>query len=112
MPLVPLSPALTGLGLVLALLALLPTRRLHLAGWPTSWLTAYYVGLLVLALLVAELRGPTRFLVPILFVVYIAPFVTVRDGLTKLLGRPPASGTRPPPRDVTPPDGDAGSPRA
>lgn len=107
-----LAPTLLALGLVLALLVLLPTRRLYLAGWPTSWLATYYVVVLVLALLVAEVRGPARFLVPILVIAYLAPFVTVRDGLARLLGRPPSPPLpREPPKDVTPPDARGGGRR-
>jgi hemolysin III len=45
---------------------------------------------------------------------YVAPFVTVRDGLGRLLGRPPrrppdAPSRRPPPKNVTPPDAGTGS---
>jgi hypothetical protein len=109
MPLVSLSPGFLALGLLLAVLVLLPTRRLHLAAWPASWLTGYYLGVLILALLVAELRGPAKFLVPILVVAYLAPFVTLRDGIARLLGglsRPsPAPPPRQPPKNVTPPDG-------
>lgn len=112
MPLVSLSPGFLALGLLLAVLVLLPTRRLHLAGWPASWLTSYYLGVLILALLVAELRGPAKFLVPILVVVYLAPFVTLRDGIARLLGGPsrpsPAPPPRRPPKNVTPPEGKAG----
>ena len=97
----------------LALLVLLPTRRLHLAGWRGSWLATYYVGVFLLALLVAELRGPAKLLVPVLVIAYLAPFVTVRDGLARLFGgpsgrRPGPPPRRPPPRNVTPPDVDAG----
>jgi hypothetical protein len=106
MPRMSPSPAFLALGLVLALLVLLPTRRLHIAGWPASWLATYYVIVLLLALLVAELRGPARFLVPILVVAYLAPFVTVRDGLARLLGGPPREPGRRPPKNVTPPDAD------
>lgn len=111
---VSLSPGFLALGLLLALLVMLPTRRLYLARWPASWLATYYVGVLLLGLLVAELRGPARFLVPVLVVAYLAPFVTVRDGLARLLGGPPrrppdAPSHRPPPKNVTPPDGGTGS---
>jgi hypothetical protein len=106
MPVVLLSPAFLALGLVLALLVLLPTRRLHLAGWPPSWLATYYLVVLALALLVAELRGPAKFLVPILVVAYLAPFVTVRDGIARLIGGPPRDHSRRPPKNVTPPDAD------
>lgn len=112
MPSVSLSPGFLALGLLLAVLVLLPTRRLHLAGWPTSWLASYYLGVLMLALLVAELRGPAKFLVPILVVVYLAPFVTLREGIARLIGGPPRPSPAPPPhrppKNVTPPDGETG----
>ncbi len=101
------GPAYVALGLLLALLVLLPTRRLYLAGWSQGWLATYYLIVLGLALLVAELRGPARFLVPILVVAYLAPFVTAREGLARLLGGPraPTPPQRPtPPKDVTPPE--------
>ena len=99
-------------------LVLIPTRRLFLAGWPTTALTVYLVGMVVLGLLVAELRGPARFLIPIFVLAYIAPFVTARNGIARLRGRmggpPSRSGTktgetrdeppRPAPRNVTPRD--------
>lgn len=99
------NPALLALFLVLALLALIPTRRLHLAGWSGRAVLAYYLGLLVVAFAAVELRGLARFLVPILIVAYLAPFVTVDGGLGGLLGtrRAEASSRRAPPKDVTPP---------
>jgi hypothetical protein len=105
-----LAPALVALALAIAFLVLLPTRRLYLAGWPRSWLAAYYAVVLGLALLVAEVRGPARFLVPILVIAYLAPFVTVREGLARLIGRPPEPPRerRDPPKNVTPPDADGG----
>lgn len=95
------TPAFLALAGVILLLVLIPTRRLQLAGWSPWALAAYYVAVAGLALLVAWFRGPARFLVPILLVVYLAPFVTARAGLDRLLGRgrPPAE-----PRDVTPPN--------
>ena len=106
----PASLALSGL---IALLVLLPTRRLQLAGWSSRSLAAYYVAVWLLAVLVAVVPIPARFLVPFLLVAYLAPFVTVREGLDRLMGRP-RSGTRVEPptsdggdrpiKDVTPPD--------
>jgi hypothetical protein len=85
---------------VIALLVLLPTRRLFLAGWKAPWLTSYFLFVVALALFVAELFGPARYLIPILVLAYIAPFITARDGMARLRGRlrpPPASpGTRGP----------------
>src|SRR5438045_9788174 len=108
-------PSLAFLGLIgiIALLVMIPTRRLFLAGWSPGALTAYFLILVALALFVAELRGPARYLIPILVLAYIAPFVTARDGIGRLrdrlgrdpnstIGRPPSDPPRSP-RNVTPP---------
>jgi hypothetical protein len=68
---------------VIGLLALIPTRRLFLAGWSRGALLAYFLAVVGLGLVVAELRAPARFLIPILVVVYLAPFVTARAGLAR-----------------------------
>ncbi len=81
------SPTLLTLALALFVLLLVPTRRLMRAGWPPRALGTYLGGMLLLGLVVAELPGPARYLVPILVVGYLAPFVTVRDGLDRLRGR-------------------------
>ncbi len=78
------SPALLALSLVLFVLLLPPTDRLRRAGWPPRALGAYLIAMLLLGLLVAELPGPARFLVPILIVGYLAPFVTARAGIDRL----------------------------
>lgn len=96
------TPAFLALALLILLLVLIPTRRLQLAGWSPGALAAYYVAVAGLALLVAGIRGPARFLVPILLIAYLAPFVTARAGLDRLLGRGKPPGE---PRDVTPPGG-------
>jgi hypothetical protein len=94
-------------GLV-ALLVLLPTRRLHLAGWRREALTTYFASVWLLGTVVAAVASPARFLVPILLIAYLAPFVTPRAGLDRLFGRGPASPPlepeRPPVKNVTPPD--------
>jgi hypothetical protein len=82
---------------IIGLLVLIPTRRLFLAGWSPSALTAYFLVVAVLALFVAELRGPARYLIPILVIAYIAPFITARDGIARLRNR--ISGVPPAPRD-------------
>jgi hypothetical protein len=106
-------PPIAILAAVIGLLALIPTRRLYLAGWRGWAIVGYWLLLLALGLLIAELRGPARFLVPILVVAVLAPFVTARAGIDRLLGRVRAAGARdvtprpaPPaqlPRNVTPP---------
>jgi len=103
----PVTIAIVGL---VALLVLIPTRRLQLAGWRRESLTTYFLTVWLLGTLVAVLPGPARFLVPILLVAYLAPFVTLRDGLNRLLGRPRVDrgggngdgANRPPAKDVTP----------
>ena len=125
----PITIALVGL---VALLVLIPTRRLQVAGWKRDSLATYYLAVWLLGTVVAAMPAPARFLIPLLLIAYLAPFVTLRDGLDRLLGRPRvdrgggggnrgggnrgggggARGTmddRPPMKDVTPPNerGDA-----
>lgn len=96
-----MTPALIAIVLVTALLVLVPTRRLYLAGWSPTVVAGYFLATWAVAVAVAWAPGRTRFLVPILLVAYLAPFVTLRPGIDRLLGRPPR-GTEP--RNVTPPD--------
>jgi hypothetical protein len=119
-----MSPTTLALVGLVALLVLIPTRRLQLAGWRRESLTTYYLAVWLLGAVVAAMPAPARFLIPLLLVAYLAPFVTLRDGLDRLLGRPrvdrggagdgdepvgdgPADGRtaegRPPIKDVTPP---------
>ena len=93
-------PAFLALAGLIALLVLIPTRRLQIAGWTTRALGAYYLAVVGLALLVAGIRGPARFFVPILLIAYLAPFVTARAGVDRLLRRGGDGGA---PRNVTPP---------
>jgi hypothetical protein len=86
------SYALVALVGAIALLVLIPTRRLFLIGWSGRSLWTYFLGVVVLGLVVAELRAPARYLIPILVIAYIAPFVTARDGVRRLLGRTPVGG--------------------
>ena len=105
-----MSPTTIALVGLVALLVLLPTRRLQLAGWSRQSLTAYFLGLWLLGSLVAALPSPARFLIPLVIVIYIAPFVTLRDGINRLLGRPPRPPVQdvpaepPPIKNVTPPE--------
>ncbi len=101
-----MSPTTIALVGLVALLVLIPTRRLQLAGWRRQSLTTYFLAVWLLGVLVAAVPSPARFLVPLLIVAYLAPFVTLRDGLGRLLGRPRGDSTadRTPMKDVTPPD--------
>lgn len=100
-----ISPTLLALGLVFGLIVLLPARRLQLAGLTGRSIGGYALGLWVLGLLAAIRPGPTRFLIPILLIAYIAPFVASPERIARVLRRgrrtiPPGQ----PMKDVTPPD--------
>ena len=117
-----MTPGLILVLLVALLVAMIPVWRLNQAGWRpgvlfTAWLV-YAVSILV----VLRVPGPTRFVLPILVLAYVAPFVAGPERLSRVMGprrprarpvidvtpRPPA-GLPNPPQDVTPNDevGDA-----
>ena len=110
------APWLLALALGVGLLVLIPARRLQLSGVSPRAAGAYVVVLWLLAMAVAIRPVATRFLVPMLLVVYLAPFIAGPDQVRRLLRRPPPGpgrGTgrardegidRPPIKDVTPPD--------
>jgi hypothetical protein len=105
------TPWILAVALVLALIILIPARRLQLAGLASRTIGFYALGLWILAMLLAIRPGATRFLIPILLVAYIAPFVAAPDAVARFLrrgrGGPGSSGRlgpRPPMKDVTPPD--------
>jgi hypothetical protein len=94
------NPALIALFLVAALVALLPVWRLRLAGWSrgalfTAWLL-YALGIF----LAVRFAAPMRFLLPILVIAYVAPFIAGPERLARVLGRRPPPGP-PPIKDVT-----------
>ena len=95
-----LSPGLLAVLLVTALLALFPARRRYLSGHPTIVVGAYFGLLWLLGVLIALGPGRTRLFLPLILVLYLVPFLTLRAGLERLLGRRPPP---PPPRNVTPP---------
>ncbi len=106
------TPALIAVGLVLALIVLLPARRLQLAGLSSRSIGGYALGLWLLGFALAVRPGGTRFLIPILLIAYIAPFVAAPDRIARVLRRGRGGGppvTPPPPmKNVTPPsDGPA-----
>jgi hypothetical protein len=96
---------------VAALVIAVPVRRLVRDGRSLSTIVLYVMVLVALAVGVSEL-ALARYLLPILGVVYILPFITWRSGLDRLLGRrapvrvsrvdrPAIEGAR----NVTPPEG-------
>jgi hypothetical protein len=97
-------------------LALLPTRRLFVSGWTTRPLAAYFVAVFGLGLLLALTRGRIGFLLPVLVLAYVAPFITARSGIRAVRDRlnpgvknvtPTDPSTRSQPRDpgAKPPGG-------
>lgn len=97
---------------VTALVVAVPVRRLVLDGYSRWAIVAYCMLIGVLAVGVTEARTLGRLLLPLLGLAYIAPFITPRGGIDRLLGRrssvvrvtPVASRAIEPPRDVTPRD--------
>ena len=82
-----LSPVLLAVGLLTALIALVPARRLFVRGYSAGLIATYFVGVWLVGLLVAIGPGRSRLFVPILLILYFLPFVTVRSGLDRLFGR-------------------------
>jgi len=101
-----MSPALLLTLLLASLLATLPVRRLHAAGWtPNALFTAWfiYVALIVTGL---DVGAGLRYVLPVLVVLFVLPYVAGQSRLERvgrLLGarRAPA----PPVINVTPPGG-------
>ncbi len=82
-----MSPALLLTFLVAGLLALLPVWRLHRAGWPTSWLACAWTVFALGIFIGVRFPGPFRLLLPILILLYVAPFVAGPERLARVLGR-------------------------
>ena len=99
------------LAILIALVVLLPARRLQLAGLSSRVIAVYAVGLWALAMVLAIRPVLTRVLVPILVVLYLAPFVAAPGRMTAIVRRSRGRGDqppRPPMKNVTPPDGPPG----
>lgn len=95
-----MSPAVLLTFLVAGLLALLPVWRLHRAGWPTSWLACAWIVYALGIFIGVRFPGPFRLLLPILILLYVAPFVAGPERLARVLGgRRPERGVI---IDVTP----------
>jgi hypothetical protein len=95
-----MSPVLLLILLIAGLLALLPVWRLRAAGWRTSWLLAAWLGYGLAIFVAIRLPFSVRFLVPILVLAFVAPFVAGPERLNRFAGP-----RRDPPRpiiDVTP----------
>jgi hypothetical protein len=80
-----MSPGLLVLLLAASLLALIPVWRLRVAGWPPRWLLTAWI-LYALGILVAvRFVGVGRFMLPILVLAYLVPFVAGPERLSRVL---------------------------
>ena len=104
------APWILALAIALGLIVLVPARRLQLAGLSAMAIGAYAALLWGLGMFVVIRPIGIRFLLPILLILYIAPFVASPDRVARVLSRrrPPSrpgdSPGRPPMKNVTPPD--------
>ena len=99
-----MSPLLLVMLIVAGLIALIPVWRLRIAGWPRRWL--FVAWLLYAVGVFAAVRAPlaSRFLLPILVLAYVAPFVAGPERLTRVLrgrGEPPRPVVNVTPRPPT-----------
>ena len=70
-----LSPEFLVVAILVALIALVPTRKLQTLGWPTTWLRTYWVVLVVCGLILGEVPSSARLLVPALLIAGVLPYV-------------------------------------
>ena len=109
------APALLAVGLIIGLIILLPARRLQLAGFSRRSIALYAICLWALAFFMAVRPLAARFLIPILLIAYLAPFVVAPGRLSGIVtrgkgrGGPGGPGSAGDPRqpqikNVTPPD--------
>ncbi len=82
-----MSPALVLSFLVAGLIALIPVWRLHVAGWPPRTLLTAWLVYAAWILISVRFPGPVRFLLPILVLAYVAPFVAGPERLSRVLNR-------------------------
>ena len=96
-------PLAIGLALLTALVLLPPARRLQLAGLEPRLIGTYTTLLWIGGMLVVLAPGATRWMVPILLIAWLGPFVVAPERLGRVMRRG-GPGSRPI-KDVTPRDG-------
>jgi hypothetical protein len=95
-----IPPFVIAVVLVVGIVALAPARRLFLAGRSTGFIATWFAALWLLGVIVVVAPGLARLVVPLLVILYIAPFLTWPAVVERLLrGREPR---RPPLKNVTP----------
>lgn len=80
-----MSPGLLVLLLAASLLALIPVWRLRVAGWPPRWLLTAWILYALGILVVVRFLGVGRFMLPILVLAYLVPFVAGPERLSGVL---------------------------
>jgi hypothetical protein len=70
-----LSPEFLVVAILVALIALVPTRKLQALGWPTSWLRTYWVVFVICGLILGEVPSSARLLVPALLIAGVVPYL-------------------------------------
>ena len=111
-----MSPAILLTFLVAGVLALLPVWRLHQAGWPAGTLFSAWVAYALGIFIGVRIPAASRFLLPIVVLAFVAPFVVGPERLSRVLRarRPspgviidvtprPVAGLPPPPDPAEPP---------
>ena len=99
---------LLALGFALGLLVLIPARRLQAADFTSRTIGLYAIALWAMGMLLAIRPLGARFLVPILLIAYLAPFIGAPEQVRRVLargrgrGRMPGTPGAPPMKDVTP----------
>jgi hypothetical protein len=102
-----MTPFLIAIVLGAGLLALVPTMQLARRTDDRWVLTGYFIGLWLILAALAAVPPVRRFAIPLAIILAIAPWLTLRAGIDRLLGRRPRERRRPP-RNVTPPDAGPG----
>ena len=101
------APGLLAIGILLGLVVLLPAKRLQLGGVSSRLIGLYAICLWVLAFFLVVRPVAARFLVPILIIAYVAPFVVAPGRVAAIMRRGPGprrDPPAPPMKNVTPPD--------
>jgi hypothetical protein len=104
------APWLIALALVVGLLVLIPARRLTASGLSSRAVGAYAVGLWLLGMLMAVRPIGGRILLPLILVLYLAPFIATPEVVGRVIRR--GGRGRRPLKDVTPLPGAPTAPTA
>jgi hypothetical protein len=80
-----MNPGLLLLVLAACLLALLPVWRLRVAGWPARWLLVAWLAYAVAIVVAVRFASAFRFLLPVLVLAFVAPFVAGPERLARVL---------------------------